>query len=57
MREIGENIQMLKKDSNFHFLFCSVFIWPGLAEASGAICIASSSGKYLKSSTKLFSLK
>lgn len=39
MREIGENAQMVIRDNNFCFWFCSVFLCLGLAEASGVVAL------------------
>lgn len=39
MREIGENTQMLIKDSIVGFWFCSVFLCLGLAEARGVTAL------------------
>lgn len=39
MREIGDNMQMLIRENNFRFWFCSVFMCLGLAEASGVIAL------------------
>lgn len=46
MREIGEDIQMLIRDNNFRFWFCSVFVCLGLAEASGVIALQQLSGVF-----------
>lgn len=48
--------EMVIRDSNFHFWFCSVFLCLGLAEASGVIALQQLRG-VLKSSRELFSLE
>lgn len=53
MREIGESTQMLIRDNNVHFWFCSVFLCLGLAEASAVTALQQLRGVF-KASTECF---
>lgn len=54
MREIGENTQMVIRNNNFHFWFCSVFLCLGLAEASGVVALQQLRGVFkVKHRTKI----
>lgn len=55
MREIGESTQMLIRDNNVCFWFCSVSLCQGLAEASAVTALEQLRG-VLKVKHRMFSL-